>query len=150
MTKFKVLYEQFLSLVSLDFGELSNEEIEQELESWVILAAGRFKFPRIPLDFIPSSEGVEAHFTNKLTQREITVIIEYMKLIPLNRELNEAKRYESYYNDANLKKPSQSAMLTQINRSVENQSSIANRVELDYYRVDNGKPTIGRINGLYK
>ena len=152
MTKFEVVYDQFLSTVSINFQTLSNDEIKQELFNWTVLASSYFKFPRVDLDFEvytvnnkgPDGE-VGAYFKGDLTQKEITVIVEYMKLVHFEIQLADSKKYEMYYEDANLKLPSQSALITQINRSYENQQTKAKKTEYDYYRVKDGKPTFGSV-----
>lgn len=152
MTSFEVVYEQFLSLVSIDFSDLTDSEIKQELFQWTKLASSKFKFPRINLDFVEYTEEEKGpngetgpYFINEITQKEITVIIEYMKLQYYEQQLIDSKKYEMYYEDANLKLPRQSALITQINRSHENQAQVARRVEHDYYRTKEDKPTIGNI-----
>lgn len=152
MTKFDVIYEQFLSSVSIKFPNLTNNEIKQELFNWTILASSYFKFPRVSLDYEvydynnPSIDGLEgAYFIDDLTQKEIAVIVEYMKLVHFEIQLTDSKKYEMYYEDANLKMPSQSALITQVNRSYENQLKKARKTENDYYRVRDNKPTIGDI-----
>ena len=152
MTNFELVYDQFLSAVKIDFPNLTPKQIEQELFNWVITASSYFKFPRVSLEFEvydvnkpgPNDE-VGAYFLGELTQKEISVIVEYMKLVHFEMQLADSKKYELYYEDANLKLPSQSNLITQINRSYENQLKKARRTENDYYRVDNNKPTIGRV-----
>lgn len=155
MTNFELVYDQFLSTVNVNFPNLSNNEIKQELFNWTVLASSYFKFPRVDLDYVvyrvnsPGPEGeVGAYFKGDLTQKEISVIVEYMKLVHFEIELSDSKKYEMYYEDANLKLPSQSALITQINRSYENQSLKARRAERDYYRAKDGKPTVGSIWGI--
>ena len=154
MTDFKLIWDQFLSNVSIKFPNLTDAEIEQELFNWTVQASSYFKFPRIPLDFeVFTKENpgenneVGPHFLSKLTQAEITVIVEYMKLVHFNIQLADSSKYELYYEDTNLKLPSQTAMITQLNRSLENQRSEARRVEREYYKTKDNKPTIGGIWG---
>ena len=152
MTNFELVYDQFLSTVSVNFPNLTNSEIKQELFNWTVLASSYFKFPRVDLDHVvytvnkpgPNNE-VGAYFKGELTQKEISVIVEYMKLVYFEIQLTDSKKYEMYYEDANLKMPSQSALITQINRSYENQLSKAKKLEKDYYRVKGNKPTVGSI-----
>lgn len=152
MTNFELVYDQFLSTVSVNFPNLTNDEIKQELFNWTVLASSYFKFPRVDLDYVvyrvnnPGPNGeVGAYFKGELTQKEITVIVEYMKLVHFEIQLTDSKKYEMYYEDANLKMPSQSALITQINRSYENQQAKAKKAERDYYRVKDNKPTVGSI-----
>lgn len=147
MTPFKEVYKQFLATVEVDFGDLTNEEIELELQNWVIIAASLFKFPYIDLSHkeIEEDGKVAAVFINTITQKEITVILAYMQTLVIKQQLLAAKRYDAYYNDANLKMPSQSAMLTQLNRSLENETISAQKVENDYYRTRGNKPTVGDV-----
>lgn len=152
MTSFETIYDQFLSTVSIKFNNLTDTEIKQELFNWTVLASSRFKFPRIPLDFEVFDETnqgpdgeVGPYFTSTLTQAEITVIIEYMKLTHYDIQLADSEKYDMYYEDANLKLPSQTAMLTQLNRTYENQRAVARKTENDYYRTHNNQPTIGEI-----
>lgn len=152
MTKFELVYDQFLSTVNISFPNLTNDEIKEELFNWTVLASSYFKFPRVNIDHVvytvnkPGPNGeVGAYFKGDLTQKEIMVIIEYMKLVHFQIQLTDSKKYEMYYEDANLKLPSQSAMITQINRSYENQELKAKRTEQDYYRVRDNKPTFGDV-----
>ena len=152
MTNFELVYDQFLSTVSVNFPNLTDTEIKQELFNWTVLASSYFKFPRVDLDHVvytvnkqgPNGE-VGAYFKGELTQKEISVIVEYMKLVHFEIQLTDSKKYEMYYEDANLKMPSQSALITQINRSYENQLAKAKKLEKDYYRVKDNKPTVGSI-----
>ncbi len=154
MTSFGTVYELFLSMVSIKFPNLDPVEIERELFNWTVLASSYFKFPRISLDyFVVTDENqieypgleVGAYFVEELTPKEISVIVEYMKLAHFEIQLSDSKKFEMYYEDANLKLPSQSALITQTNRSYENQLTRARKVESDYYRAFNNKPTIGSI-----
>lgn len=152
MTNFETVYEQFLSVVKIDFSSLSDGEVLEELRNWTVMASSYFKFPRVSLDFVeydlnnPGENGeVGTYFINKLSQKEISVIVEYMKLVHFELQLADSKRYEMYYEDANLKLPSQSALITQTNRAYENQLAKARRLEDNYYRSHNDKPTIGDI-----
>lgn len=152
MISFEVVYEQFLSFSSINFGEMTDEEIKSDLYSWVLLASSKFKFPRVNLDHIlvketndNGDEEEKPYFKNDITQKEITVIVEHMNAIAIGMQLAEASSRDDYYVDANLKLPSQTARVTQLNRALENQTFKANRTENDYYRTENDKPTIGGI-----
>lgn len=152
MTDFRIVYDQFLSSGKYDFNDLTPEEIEKELFNWTVLAISKFKFPFISLDYIsytsenPGPDGeTSAQFINDITQREITVIVEYMKLHQIQTVMNDARRYDLYYEDANLKLPSQSAVLTQLNRAFENQKRVAFETERNYEKALDYKPTIGNI-----
>ena len=152
MISFEVVYDQFLSTTNTNFGGLTDEEIQEDLYNWVRLASSYFKFPRVSLEHTvftvenPGPNGEKgAYFLDNVTQKEITVIVEHMRGISINLQLTDAKKYDMYYQDANLKLPSQTAMITQLNRSLENQISKAKKVESDYYKAIDNKPTIGAI-----
>lgn len=152
MTNLEVIYEQFLSSVKIQFPSLDESDILQELYNWTILASSYFKFPRVDLDTVRYTEDtpgpneeVGDFFKNELSQKEIIVIIEYMKYVTLFQLLSDTSKYDMYYQDSNLKMPSASALAAQLNKSVGEQLLYATKVENDYYRTRNNKPTIGEI-----
>lgn len=152
MISLDVVYEQFLSTVKVQFPSLDNNDILQELYNWTVLASAYFKFPRVDLTTVVFTEDapgpndeVGAYFVEEVTQSEITVIIEYLKYIALFNLLSDSSKYDMYYQDANLKLPSGSALAAQLNKSVKEQLVNASRAETNYYRAKDNRPTIGDI-----
>lgn len=153
MISFDIVYEQFLSVSSNDFGDLTNEEIKEELYNLTVLSIPRFRFPRISLKYktfdnseMPDGKG-GTYFLEDVTQKEITVIVEYMLSSSTQKQLTAASEENSYYQDANLKLPSVTGRVTQLNRANENQMKKAKRTEEDYYSTRNDSPTLGEIWG---
>lgn len=135
----------------MKFGELTNDEILEELYNLTVLALPKFKFPRVPLNYVKftNNDGPDgkngAYFEEEITQKEITVIVEYMLSLATQKQLAAAIEMDSFYEDANLKLPSVAGKVTQLNRANENQMEKAESSENDYYRSLNNSPTIGNI-----
>lgn len=152
MTNFEKIYNRFLSATNLDFPGLEVEEVQQILFNWTMTASSKFMFPRVSLELVEvkenNPEGLKPgnYFEGDLTEKEITVIIELMKEAQLISQLADEEKFQLYYNDANLKLPSQSGLITQLNRAVETQRVIAKEIQDRYYRTSpDNKPTIGSI-----
>lgn len=153
MTKFEIIYERFLSSTNLDFPGLTTEEVKDLLFNWTMTASSKFLFPRVSLELVTVEEDDKNnpdlepghYFEGDLTEKEITVIIEFMKEAQLISQLADEQKFQMYYNDANLKLPSQTGLITQLNRAVEAQQKNAKMTEHRYYRSVDNKPTIGKI-----
>lgn len=147
MVPVRKLYEQFMSSLGSSFLlELTNEEIEKELHIWLIRALAKFKYPRVSLDITKGQNTDEQwYFVNEVTQKEFEVLLAYMKVYWFEYILANEKRFLLYYEDANLRLPSQGAIMTQLNRTFENATRAAKQAQTDYYKEQDGAPQVGEI-----
>lgn len=137
-TTFDQIYSQFLSSVpEADFGQLSDGEIKKELSNWLKMAVADFLFPYISTEYVEAPDidyTGEGEFVAQLSQREINVLLAYMKVRYFDAQISNAKRYDKYYYDANMKASSDAPLLAQLNRAHEGAVRAAKEAEFNYSR----------------
>jgi hypothetical protein len=82
-----VLYPQFLGAIdSCTLSELTNYEIQSEIDLLALKSVNDFKFPRVALTYLynsdinPSTQSPYGYyFVNSITQKEFNVILARMK-----------------------------------------------------------------------
>lgn len=149
MRSFDELYDQFLSTISsFTLANLEDNQVEEELFNLAKRAIASFKFPKMPLTYTYDDEEKQYFFDEDLTQKEINVLVRYMELYWVEFQLKQEDRLRPYYQDANVRTHSMGNLLAQLNRMRERQAEAARKAEYDYGRVgEDGKPTLGKING---
>lgn len=148
MTSFEKLYDQFLSTVSsYTLTQLTNDDIQAELFNLVERSIAAFKFPKISLAYTLNEDDYVHYFTETLTQKEINVILAYMKLFWVEYQISNEQRFLTQYYDDKVRTFSQGNVMAQLNRLHENFIENAKRTEYEYGRVaQDGRPNIGKLN----
>lgn len=154
------LYPLFLStLSSCTYVSITNQELQDELDHLALRAIAKFKFPKIGLEYayddtvvddtVPLIEQHQKgyYFINEVTQKEINVILSWMKVYWIEYQLSKERNYQNLYADKDVKAFSSANLLTGISKAYETFTFAARKDEEDYSRVNkNGKPAIGDIN----
>lgn len=149
MVSFDILYSQFLSSISsYTLAQLADDEVHAELFNFAVRAISSFKFPKVALTYTYNETEDMYYFDNTVTQRELNVILSYMKVAWIDFVISKEERFQSQYYDDNVKTFSIGNLLAQLNRLYENLIAKAKDEEYNYGRVNLlGKPRIGDLNG---
>lgn len=148
MTSFEKLYDQFLSTVSsYTLTQLTNDDIQAELFNLVERSIPAFKFPKVSLAYTLNQDNNTHYFVETLTQKELNVILAYMKLFWVEYQILNEQRFLTQYYDDKVKTFSQGNVMAQLNRLHENVLGMAKKTEYEYGRVsENGRPNLGKLN----
>ena len=132
MTPFSKIYSAFLSRILEDeWQEWMMDEAEQDWQEILKNAVTWFKFPRISLEY--NEDG----FVEELTQAEIQVIADFMKVEWLNRCIMTWENVKPLYAERDF---SQANLLDKLSNTLEAEKKNAKERESIYYRSRNGKP----------
>ena len=132
MTPFSKIYGAFLSRILEDeWQEWMMDEAEQDWQEILKNAVTWFKFPRISLEY--NEDG----FIEELTQAEIQVIADFMKVEWLNRCIMTWENVKPLYAERDF---SQANLLDKLSNTLEAEKKNAKERESIYYRSRNGKP----------
>lgn len=113
-TTFHSLYPQILdSLKSDTLAEMTDHDIQLYLDNLIKRAAGDFWFPRIDLSYglVSSSDPDDLAFNNNITQKEINVLLAFIKRFWLEQQLDDEKKMEQKYFDSAIRTHSQANMI---------------------------------------
>ena len=149
MVSFEILYNQFLSSISsYTLAQMRDDEIQAELFNLAQRAIATFKFPKVDLSYSLNEADYMYYFNNEVTQRELNVILSYMKVEWIAFQISIEERVQNQYYDDNVRTFSAGNLLAQLNRMYENFLAKAKLDEYNYGRVNiSGRPRIGDING---
>ena len=132
MTPFNKVYTAFLSRILEDeWQQWMLEEAEQDWRQILENAITWFKFPRVSLEH--DDEG----FIDNLTQAEIQVLADFMKVEWLNRCIMTWENVKPLYEEKDF---SQANLLDKLESALETEKKSARERESIYYRSRNGKP----------
>lgn len=132
MTPFNKVYDAFHSRILEDeWGQWLYEEAEQDWRQLLINAITWFKFPRVSLEY--NEDG----FVDDLTQPEIQVLADYMKVEWLNRCIMTWENVKPMYEEKDF---SQANLLDKLESALEAERKNAKERESIYYRSRGGKP----------
>ena len=132
MTPFSKIYSAFLSRILEDeWQQWMMEEAEQDWRQIMENAITWFKFPRISL------EHDDAGFVENLSQAEIQIIADFMKVEWLNRCIMTWENIKPLYEERDF---SQANLLDKLESALESERSSARERESIYYRSRGGKP----------
>lgn len=132
MTSFDVVYDAFLSKILEDEWEDWDEnELRQDLFTFLQAAVMRFKFPRVSLEY------TNCGFTADLTNDEIQILASYMKCEWLNRTILTWENVKPLYVERDF---SQANLIDKFNAMLAAEQANAARLESIYYRSVNKKP----------
>ena len=132
MTPFNKVYTAFLSRILEDeWQQWMYEEAEQDWRQILENAITLFKFPRVSL------EHDDNGFLADLTQAEIQVLADFMKVEWLNRCIMTWENVKPMYEERDF---SQANLLDKLEGALENEKRSAKERESIYYRSRNGKP----------
>ena len=132
MTPFSKVYDAFHSRILEDeWCQWMYEEAEQDWRQILENAITWFKFPRVSL------EHDESGFVDNLTQAEIQVIADFMKVEWLNRCIMTWENVKPLYTEKDF---SQANLLDKLQKMLESEIARAEKMESIYYRSRKGKP----------
>ena len=132
MTPFDKVYTAFLARILEDeWQQWMLQEAEQDWRQLMENALTWFKFPRVSL------EHNEDGFIDDLTQAEIQVIADFMKVEWLNRCIMTWENVKPLYEERDF---SQANLLDKLGSTLEAEKEKAEKRESIYYRSRNGKP----------
>ena len=132
MTPFSEIYSAFLSRILEDeWQQWMMEEAEQDWRQIMENAITWFKFPRISLEH--DDDG----FVENLSQAEIQIIADFMKVEWLNRCIMTWENIKPLYEERDF---SQANLLDKLESALESERSSARERESIYYRSRGGKP----------
>ena len=140
MTPFSKIYSAFLSRILEDeWQQWMMEEAEQDWRQIMENAITWFKFPRISLEH--DDDG----FVENLSQAEIQIIADFMKVEWLNRCIMTWENIKPLYEERDF---SQANLLDKLESALESERSSARERESIYYRSRGGKPfDYGKLAG---
>ena len=132
MTPFNKVYDAFHARILEDeWAQWMYEEAEQDWRQILENAISWFKFPRVSL------EHDDNGFIDDLTQAEIQVLADYMKVEWLNRCIMTWENVKPLYAERDF---SQANLLDKLGSALESERKSARERESIYYRSRNGKP----------
>ena len=132
MTPFNKVYSAFLARILEDeWQQWMYEEAEQDWRQILENAITWFKFPRVSL------EHDDSGFIDNLTQAEIQVLADFMKVEWLNRCIMTWENVKPLYEERDF---SQANLLDKLESALEAEKKKAEKRESTYYRSRNGKP----------
>lgn len=155
---FDDVYNQFLTYAhSCTFADLSEEELLHELKKFLERAIAEFRFPHCSLDYTcvvseptednPQPEPVFVFTDEDFGQREINVLVAYMKKYYLEWLLSREQNFQQLYYDTDTRTYSQGNLVQQLNTAYKTAIKEANDVNYDYSRMDSTRrPQIGKVN----
>ena len=146
MKQFSSLYGQALStLKSNTLANMTDDDIESYLFNLAVRAIASFKFPRVSLDYEDTATGYA--FKEEVSQKEINVLLAYMKMYWLEQQIDDEQRMENLYYDKDVKTFSRGNMLKALKDRYELAQKQVKKVEYDYSRTrdENGVIGVGRI-----
>lgn len=145
--KFSDLHLQLLNTIQSDtLASMSDEDIARTLNLVLIRAIADFLFPRVSLDYerIPG-EIEDYQFVEKITQKEINVILALSKKIWLEQQLDNENHLESVYYDKDVRTHSRANLLKQLNSRYQVAQEEVRLAQYNYSRSLDNKPTVGDI-----
>lgn len=132
MTPFSKVYDAFLSRILEDEWEQWEREVaEQDWRQILENAITWFKFPRVSL------EHDDNGFVDTLSQSEIQVLADFMKVEWLNRCIMTWENIKPLYEEKDF---SQANLIDKLESALEFETKKARERESIYYRSRNGKP----------
>lgn len=156
------LYPMFLQGIEGDrFRFMTDATIEELCYSLATRAISSFKFPRVSLSYSCTYLDALGHevtksdnwvvqkwyFENDVTDKEITVLIAWMKAMWYGDLNSNADDFSEQYTDANIKSFSKANHIDKNWKKYTEALAVARRLEHDYSRVNSdGAPAVGDIN----
>lgn len=149
------------------YGVISRDELDEELFNIAKRAVNTFKFPRIKTDYtvfyavrkeydpetleLSTSDDADAvphaAFENVLTDKEVEVLLAWMKVYWIENLLSNADDFENTYTDSNIKTFSRANLVQQNTQRYKEFLAQAHEIETRYSRVNADRgATIGDIN----
>lgn len=151
MIFFSTFYNQVLNTMkSNTIAEMSDEDIISMLDMMLIRAIAEFRFPDINLEHIqvenPTTNKTEYAFVNKVTQRELNVLLVLVKKYWLEQQLDNENEFANLYYDRDVKTHSAANLIKTLNNRYTEASNEAKRIQWDYSRGHGKDIRLGAIN----
>ncbi len=147
-TTFKSLYPQILDSVKSDtLAEMTDHDIQLYFDNLIKRAVGEFWFPRIDLSYglVSQSDPDDLAFVNDITQKEINVLLTFIKRFWLEQQLDDEQKMEQRYFDSAIRTHSQANMIMAIRQRYQDALQECELVQMNYSRSVANKSTIGDI-----
>lgn len=145
---------------------ITQDELDEELYHIAVRAINTFKFPHVSLDYktfyavrsnddpnelIEVDENLvgsvpHGYFVNKITDKEIAVLLAWMKVYWIEEFMSSSDDFENVYTDSNLKTFSRANLIQQNETRYKDYVLRARETETNYSRTTNYTPTLGGIN----
>lgn len=163
-----LLYRPMMATIRGSFyGVIDRNELDEELYNIAKRAVNTFKFPRIKTNYttfkalreeetpeeltiFPSDDAdaiPHAVFEEMLSDKEVEVILAWMKVYWIEMLLSNADDFENTYTDSNIKTFSRANLVQQNTQRYKEFLAQAHEIETRYSRVKDYSATIGDING---
>ncbi len=146
---FHIIFDQFLTYTtSCTLAILSDEEILQELEKFLMRAIAEFKFPQVSLDFDYDEEKKEYYFVDEnFSFKEVNVLIAYMKKYFHEFLYSKEENFQQLYYDSDTRTFSQANMVKQLLDAYKTAADAAEEINRNYLKMDREyKSRIGSVN----
>ena len=147
-TTFKSLYPQILdSLKSDTLAEMTDHDIQLYLDNLIKRSAAAFLFPKIDLSYGLASESDpdDLAFVNDITQKEINVLLTFIKRFWLEQQLDDESKMEQRYFDSAIRTHSQANMVMALRQRYQDAMKQCEIEQNHYSRSVANKSTIGDI-----
>lgn len=132
-TPYQKIYEAFLSQIESDEWEAWELlEAEEDWRQLLDASLPLFRFPRIDLETRDNSG-----FKREVGNREIQVLVGFMKAVWLERVVNSWENLKPLYSERDF---SPATMLNELRLKSTRQWKLAEKRERTYYRVEDGEP----------
>lgn len=141
MTKVEELYDNFLSTIQdydLLMGNLTDEEIEEELSGYLKKAIAKFYRCKNSLKIVEESTG-EKSFTVELHTLEIEVLTLLMTVEYLKPKIVSTELMKPFLSDKDFKTHSQANQLKELRLLYRELKSEANKLITEYTYLDLGE-----------
>lgn len=142
-----------MSVDSCTISELSNFEVELQLNNLAIRAIADFKFPKISLEYDFEEDIVEDdvfhkyYFKNEITEKEVNVILARMKQHWIEYQISQERLFMNLHYDKDIRLHSPGNTIDKLVKMLTTFKAMADTAEYNYGRVSkDGSPAIGEVN----
>ena len=126
MTQVSTVYDAFLAKILEDeWGNWTDEQVEEDLYELLKAAISWFKFPRVSLAI------TDGAFEEDLSIDEVQILATYMKCEWLNRTILTWENVKPLYDERDF---SQANLIDKFNEMLAAERKTAARLEANYYR----------------
>lgn len=127
------VFDAFLALILSDEWDAMDEvDINSDLDSILLAALPLFKYPRVELNL-----NEEKEFVNTLTNNEVQVLAQWMKVVWYMRTVDSWENLKPLYAERDF---SPAKMLGELSNRLTEQQRLAKKMETDYYRTIGNRP----------
>lgn len=146
MKNFSELQEQFLDYINSELlQQMEDGDLVDYLNNLVFRSVASFNFPKLSLAYGIDSEG-EYYFLEQITQREVNVLIAYMKAYWLEKSADSDSDASLIYYDRDVKTYDAAKREGALQKRLTNaRKEVQNALKLYYQAETDGKAAIGKL-----